>query len=225
MSRPEVSKERRSQILDAAEKVFARNGFAQSRMEQIVAGSQLSKGAIYWYFRSKDEIINASLSRIFERLLHDIAEQIESQRPVVERIMTVARRATEQIRNARQLAGVELEAYAMAARSRSIRRLVRGYFDACVDAFAMLIADGIDKRELRPVDPRKIAITGVALFEGLTLLWVVSPDLDFEEVLNDAAGLMLAPLVTSPALHTRTRETQVRQTRKASRANAKRKSD
>lgn len=210
MSRPAVSKERRSQILDAAEKVFARNGFAESRMEQIVEESQLSKGAIYWYFRSKDEIINASLARMFERLLHDIAEQIELDRPLVERIMTVARRATEQIRNARQLAGVELEAYAMAARNRSIRRLVRGYFDACVEALAKLIADGIGKGELLPVDPRQVAISGIALFEGLTLLWVVNPDLDFEEVLNHAAGLMLAPLITSPALHTRTRETRVR---------------
>ncbi len=209
MSRAEVSKERRYQILDAAEKVFARNGFAESRMEQIVEESQLSKGAIYWYFKSKDDIIAASLARMFERSLHDVAEQIESDRPVVERIMTVARSATEQIRNARQLAGVELEAYAMAARNPSIRRRARGYFDSYIDAFARLIADGIAKGELRPVDPRKAAISGVALFEGLTLLWVVNPDLDFEEVLDHAAGLMLAPLITSTALHPRARETRV----------------
>jgi AcrR family transcriptional regulator len=210
MSRPEVSKERRHQILDAAEKVFARNGFAESRMEQIVEESQLSKGAIYWYFKSKDEIIAASLARMFERSLQDVAEQLESDRPVVERIMTVARCATEQVRNARQVAGVELEAYAMAARNPSIRRSARGYFEAYIDAFSRLIADGVEKGELRPVDPRKAAISGVALCEGLTLLWVVNPDLDFEEVLNHAAGLMLAPLITSTAPHTRSRETHVR---------------
>jgi TetR/AcrR family transcriptional regulator, fatty acid metabolism regulator protein len=196
MSRAEVSNERRHQILDAAEKVFARNGFAESRMESIVEESQLSKGAIYWYFKSKDEIIGASLARMFERSLRDVAEQIKSDRPVVERIMTVARCATEQIRNARQLAGVELEAYAMAARNPSMRRRAKGYFDAYIEAFARLIADGIEKGELRPVDPRKAAISGVALFEGLTLLWVVNPELDFEAVLNHAAGLMLAPLLS-----------------------------
>ncbi|MGO9602403.1 MAG: TetR/AcrR family transcriptional regulator [Candidatus Binataceae bacterium] len=199
MSRPEVSAERRHQILDAAEKVFAHHGFAESRMEQIVEESQLSKGAIYWYFKSKDEIIGASLGRMFERSLRDVAEQIKSDRPIVERLMTVARCATEQVRNARQLAGVELEAYAMAARNPSIRRRASGYFDAYIDAFAKLIADGIEKGELRPVDPRKAAISGVALFEGLTLLWVVNPDLDFEEVLNHAAGLMLATLLPDKA--------------------------
>src|SRR5271167_3241906 len=140
MSRAEVSKERKHQILDASEKVFARNGFAESRMEQIVEESQLSKGAFYWYFKGKDEIIGASLARMFDRSLRDVAEQIKSNRPIVERIMTVARCATEQIRNARQLAGVELEAYASAARNPSMRKRAKGYFDAYIDAFARLIA-------------------------------------------------------------------------------------
>jgi len=195
MSRIEVRNARRNQILDAAERVFARNGFAESRIDQIVEEAQVSKGALYWYFKSKDEIINASLARLFERSLQDVMEQLKSDRPIVERIMTVARCATEQLRNARQLAGVELEAYAMAARNRSMRRRTSGYFDAYVDSFAQLIADGIEKGELRSVDPRMTAISGVALFEGLTLLWVVKPDLDFENLLNHAAGLMLATLL------------------------------
>jgi TetR/AcrR family fatty acid metabolism transcriptional regulator len=198
MSRPDVSTERRHQILDAAEKVFVRHGFAESTMEQIVEESHLSKGAIYWYFKGKDEIIGASLARMFERSLQDVADQLKSDRPIVERLMTVARCATDQIRNARQLAGVELEAYAMAARSPQMRRRASGYFNAYIDAFAKLIADGIEKGELHPVDPRKAAISGVALFEGLTLLWVVNPDLDFEEVLAHAAGLMLASLLRDP---------------------------
>jgi hypothetical protein len=86
----------------------------------------------------------------------------------------------------------------MAARSPQMRRRASGYFNAYIDAFAKLIADGIEKGELHPVDPRKAAISGVALFEGLTLLWVVNPDLDFEEVLAHAAGLMLASLLRDP---------------------------
>ena len=53
--RPEVSKERTKQILDAAVKVFSRSGFQQASMDDIVAESGLSKGALYWYFKSKDD--------------------------------------------------------------------------------------------------------------------------------------------------------------------------
>jgi AcrR family transcriptional regulator len=54
--RPDVSEERKSQILEAAIDVFARLGFHQSQMD---AG--LSKGALYLYYKSKDAIIAALL--------------------------------------------------------------------------------------------------------------------------------------------------------------------
>lgn len=66
-ARSDVSEERRSQILDAAVAVFARLGFHQARMDDIVQEAGLSKGALYWYFKSKDEIVMAILSSLFER--------------------------------------------------------------------------------------------------------------------------------------------------------------
>lgn len=50
---------RRAQILDAAMICFARAGFHHTTMQEIVQQSQLSPGAIYLYFSSKEEIIAA----------------------------------------------------------------------------------------------------------------------------------------------------------------------
>ena len=50
--RPDVSEERRNQILEAATTVFARLGFHRARMDDIVQEARLSKGALYWYFKS-----------------------------------------------------------------------------------------------------------------------------------------------------------------------------
>jgi len=47
---------RTKQILDAALKVIVNKGFEQSRMDDIVAESGLSKGAIYWYYKSKKDV-------------------------------------------------------------------------------------------------------------------------------------------------------------------------
>jgi AcrR family transcriptional regulator len=64
--RPNVSDERRSQILDAAEGVFTRKGFDEARMEDIAGKTGLSKGTLYLYFKSKDDLILAILDRIFQ---------------------------------------------------------------------------------------------------------------------------------------------------------------
>src|SRR5690606_26473523 len=50
---------RRQQILDAARRCFARRGFHQTTMSDILHESELSAGAVYGYFRGKDEIIAA----------------------------------------------------------------------------------------------------------------------------------------------------------------------
>ncbi|UGT60525.1 TetR/AcrR family transcriptional regulator [Nocardia asteroides] len=63
---PRVSEEhlerRRQQIVDAAQRCFARRGFHQSSMQDVFAESGLSAGAVYRYFRSKDELVAALAS-------------------------------------------------------------------------------------------------------------------------------------------------------------------
>ena len=60
---PRVSQEhrdaRRLQILDAARELFADRGFARTSMNDIVEASGLSIGAIYRYFKGKDDIVVA----------------------------------------------------------------------------------------------------------------------------------------------------------------------
>ena len=49
-------KERKKQILNAALLVLVEKGYENSRIDDIVVNSGLSKGAIYWYYTSKKEV-------------------------------------------------------------------------------------------------------------------------------------------------------------------------
>ena len=48
--------QRKDQIMEAALSVIVENGYDRSRVDDIVATSNLSKGAIYWYYKSKKEV-------------------------------------------------------------------------------------------------------------------------------------------------------------------------
>jgi AcrR family transcriptional regulator len=50
---------RRRQILDAARRCFIRNGFHATSMQDVLAEADLSVGAVYRYFKGKDDIISA----------------------------------------------------------------------------------------------------------------------------------------------------------------------
>ena len=58
--KPDVSEERKQQILEAASEVFSQKGFDNARMEDIAEQTGLSKGSLYLYFKSKDDLITSS---------------------------------------------------------------------------------------------------------------------------------------------------------------------
>ena len=54
---------REQQMLDAAVKVFAQNGFREASMDAIAAEAQISTPMLYLYYGSKDELFGACLAR------------------------------------------------------------------------------------------------------------------------------------------------------------------
>jgi TetR/AcrR family acrAB operon transcriptional repressor len=73
--------ETRSQLLDAAEKVFFEKGFGQTSLMDIAAAADLTRGAIYWHFKNKSELFEAMADRIrlpMESLVEACAEPQEA---------------------------------------------------------------------------------------------------------------------------------------------------
>ena len=104
--RPDVTAERKSQILEAAIKVFSRMGLDQARMDDIVAESGLSKGALYWYFKSKDEITAAILDSLFTREMTELQGLLEADGLVADRLLEFVRHTAGEIKTMTHLAPI-----------------------------------------------------------------------------------------------------------------------
>lgn len=74
--------ERRSQILDAAIEVFGNKGLDIATVDEIAQAVGISKGTIYLYFKSKDEIFDAILAE--RSLVPQMADLIESTKVAIE---------------------------------------------------------------------------------------------------------------------------------------------
>ncbi len=72
--------ERRSAILDAADRAFLEKGFDQATMDDIAGEAELSKGTLYLYFKSKDDLFTALTTRIFGDLVRDF-QDLAANRP------------------------------------------------------------------------------------------------------------------------------------------------
>src|SRR5881227_3749765 len=72
---------RRQQILDAARTCFIRKGFHLTSMQDVFAESGLSAGAVYRYFKSKKEIIDAIANQKVGGAIH-LLENIMEEDPL-----------------------------------------------------------------------------------------------------------------------------------------------
>jgi AcrR family transcriptional regulator len=176
--RPNVSEERKQQILDAAIAVFARLGFRAARMDDVAEQAGLSKGALYLYYKSKDAIIAALLQRLFAQEFKQLQALVESESkgPVIEQLLTLTRQFAAMLQWMGRLMPIAFEFYAIAGRDKEVRQFLKEYFRDYRRLLARLIERGIERRELRDIDAEATAITLTALFEGLGLLFFVDAE-------------------------------------------------
>jgi AcrR family transcriptional regulator len=199
--RPDVSEERRNQILEAAMAVFARQGFDQARMDDIAQEAGLSKGALYLYYKSKDAIIAAILQFFFSRAMKKLQGFLENEEPpsVREQLLRLNQYYIAEMKWMVSLLPLSFEFYAVAARQKAVRQFLKRYFKDYREVLAALVQRGIDRGEFRPMQAEGVAIAISALYEGLALLWMVDPEAtQWEQTGESSLLLLLDGLTASP---------------------------
>jgi AcrR family transcriptional regulator len=200
MSRhPDSSEIRRNQILDAATTVFVRQGFQHARMDDIVEESGLSKGTLYWYFKSKEDIINAILRRLFTGELENLESLLEAEGTVSERLIQLTSDRVTGMKRMSSLVPIIFEFYAVAVHQQWVQQFIGEYFQQFRKLLEDLIQQGIDRGEFRPVDATEAAISLASMYEGLTIHWLIDPQTMQWDILSESSiPLLLDGLKVRP---------------------------
>jgi AcrR family transcriptional regulator len=168
--KPDVSETRKKQIIEAATNVFSRMGFHKARMDDIVEESGLSKGTLYWYFKSKDDIIKTILDGVINQELAHVRDAMETTPSAKEKLRLFTQITIDDTVKMQPLMPILYEFFALATRKNSIRRVIVNYYQSFIDMIEPIIELGIQQGEFRQVDVENTAIAIGALFEGTILL-------------------------------------------------------
>lgn len=199
MPKPDVSEERKNQIIAAATAVFAEKGFYEARMDDIVTASGLSKGTLYWYFDSKDAIITAILDQFFNQEMAEIALLLTADMPVAQKLELMVKQVTADMQQMNIYRSIALEFYALAGRREDVRLSLLRYFRDFQVELARLFQQGIESGEFRAVDPMEVAGVFIAQMEGVALLWAFNPDeFHLEKSIETAVDLFINGLTPHP---------------------------
>lgn len=119
---------RREQILAAATRCFARNGFHETSMQDVIAEAGLSVGAVYRYFKSKDELRGAVASENVGALLAElttIADR-EPALPVADAMSAVVDLLESRLTAPDGVARIAVQAWSAALFDPDLREFIQG---------------------------------------------------------------------------------------------------
>lgn len=168
---------RRAQILAAARRCFARNGFHATSMHDVIAESGLSVGAVYRYFKGKQELRTAVAEENVGALLSELAD-ITDQDPVpplAEAMAQVVDLVETRLAEPDSIARIAIQTWGEAVRDPELGQFVSGVFRTVRASFVTLARRAQRSGELPPdADPEAVGAVLMAVVPGFILQRVLT---------------------------------------------------
>ena len=194
--RPDVSTERRVQIIEAALACFTRKGYNNTTMDDIVTESGLSKGSLYWYFKSKDDLLQSAILSLFESSFGPESIAALEQCPTAaDKLRFLAQAMAETGEWAKGLFNLFLEFWASSSHREESAQLWTNLLVQFKDILVGVIEDGIRNDEFKPMDAEGLVWAVMAAYDGLAAYLMLVPDLDFEQASQAFVETLLSGLL------------------------------
>jgi AcrR family transcriptional regulator len=187
----------RDELLAAALRVFARRGYRQAGVDEIAAEAGYSKGALYWHFASKEELLRALLEERIDAPMREMVALLESASPDRDMSVEASREFARQLRGQRDAVLLEREYWSLAIRDPELRARyaerqteLRGALSAALEARARHLGTP----DL-PIPAEEVARIVMSIIGGLAVDELIEPGSVCPELLGEALALVYAGLV------------------------------
>ena len=169
MTKHAQKEQRRTQILDAAVACFARKGYYETTMDDIVREANLSKGTLYWHFKSKLDLFRSLTELWFAEIMESVRQQADPEANSAARLRMIVDAAKNSAASKPELVRALLEFYTLALRDAELKKWLREAYVSDSKMMRDLIEEGIARGEFRAVDPAAVARLTMAALDGALL--------------------------------------------------------
>lgn len=191
---PEYKEDAKRRIIEAAMDVMAERGCEGMTIDDVAKKLGVTKGAVYWYFISREALIEAVIVTICGNM-QKVAFESYYNRPLEETLLRIFDRYA--LTDNRQRA-IFFEMFSLATRNSDVRHATREYYAGFVTAIEDAIKNEKRKNFLRTqVDAHQLAILIVALYSGLQnyeMVWMYQDEI--RNLWLEGVRILLKPAYT-----------------------------
>ncbi len=200
--------QRKREIALAALDLFAQNGFEATSISQVAKSAGISKGSVYLYFTSKEDLIFHAVATWVDQIMEQTGSGVPSDLPPPERLRTLVHAMVEVFlddERSVRIAAAIFQLFLTNPQMLEHRDLTRELFQDARRPITDIIMDGVSRGLFRPETPReaeRIAINLLAYLDGIALHYYMSRsyfdlmsqvDLYVDHLLRDLASLDRRP--------------------------------
>ena len=195
MTRHMPEQARREQILSAARRCFIERGYHPTRMDDIAKEAGLSKGGVYFHFKSKQEVFNSLVDEEYGRSMEFLKKVRTGDAPMVEKMQVLATHYLEYFSSAPDAPRFFVVMGEMALRDEELSKKLLEMQSAFIDEGAELIGQGIEEGVVRSVDTKVVAAILKALLDGMEGLTALEYPIDVQRFMGVGLELVMGGLV------------------------------
>ena len=165
----EKSAQKKKYILDTARKVFVEKGFKNVTMKDIVEACEISRGGLYLYFESTDQILMEVLQMEADETDDVFTERIAKEDTAADILTLFLKEQKKELLQNKDNLTVAVYEYFFAHKSTDKNNMLRKQFDAGVRVIEKLIEAGIASGEFYCENPKGAAANIMYVLEGLKI--------------------------------------------------------
>ena len=153
--------------MSAALSVVVAKGYDHSRMDDIVEISQLSKGAIYWYYKSKKEVYLSLVDYWFVQYSSGVLDRVHHQESASTQLKALFDFFIDQFDNNPASFKILVEFWRMSGLDPDFNSKLQKIYSQFLEYITEIIKTGIASGEFKKVDPRITALSILINIEGI----------------------------------------------------------
>ena len=150
---------RKDQILDAALTVLVQHGYEGSRMDDVVSESQLSKGAIYWYYKSKKAMYLDLVNFWVIRYSATINHLVENDQSAPDQLKSLFNYFIDQYESDPDPFIALTEFWSMAQKDDDFRAKLQKVYSQFLEVLEKIVAKGLKDGDFKKLDIRITAMS------------------------------------------------------------------
>jgi AcrR family transcriptional regulator len=184
----------RLQILRAAARLFAHSPYSRVSLDDILADAEVTKGAMYFHFRSKHALATAIVELRAEEARTSVEEVLSRKLSALETLIDMSYRvAVDDIGDEMARAGLNL--LESIGRTNGLQSEILGRW---VTAFTEIVRRAVDEGDInKDTDPEAVARLLVSMYMGLRQTSDLSDHERFLRDLQAAWGVLLPGFTTT----------------------------